>query len=159
MRNRVFYYPDKKSYVIFTQGALQHMYLHIQCRFRSKEAGGEIYSAAPFEHGLVISSATGPSPRDVRRRRFFNPDPDTLSNIRNQKYAAGEHVVGLWHTHPEATPSPSPRDRSTTVDFLNAFVGDQDRYILTILGNSQDPINMGVWVATLAERQWIKLEE
>jgi len=61
--------------------------------------------------------------------------------------------VGLWHTHPEKIPSPSGLDCQTTEDYLKAFQGQREHYLMVILGNgnrSNKP-NMTVLSAGMKE--------
>jgi integrative and conjugative element protein (TIGR02256 family) len=160
MSNRIFFYPDFSRYVFFTESALDHMYAHVQRKLWQTEAGGEIYSADPDSHGLIITVATGPNPDDKRGRRSFNPDVDATTQHRNQQFEQGRHAVGLWHTHPEKNPSPSGLDRRTTEDYLVAFQGQRERYLMVILGNQGKVPNMAIWSAERNElSQWIELIE
>lgn len=160
MSCRIFFYPDLRRYVLFTKSTLDYMYAHIQCRCWQKEAGGEIYCGDPDAHGLIISAATGPNRSDQRGRHSFNPDVDATSRHRELQFAQGRHAVGLWHTHPENIPSPSGLDRRTTEDYLNAFQGQRDRYLMVILGNRGNTHNMTVWSAGKNScNRWVELIE
>lgn len=150
MRNRTFFYPDFLKHVLFPVDALQDMYVQAQRRPWSREAGGELYSRSPFDAGLMISSVTGPHTDDVRRRAFFNPDHQRLTRERNTKFGEGQHVVGIWHTHPEARPTPSTMDERTAAQYLSAFEGDRSRYLLVTLGNKGVPLRMAVSVVEAA---------
>lgn len=157
---RIFLYPDSTRYVLFTEQALAHMYAHAQHRPWQKEAGGEIFSDAPDSAGLVITSAAGPNPRDRRSRYAWNPDTTAADLDRQTKFDQGRHAVGLWHTHPEPSPTPSTLDRQTTQDYLEAFKGDRSRYLMVIIGNRGSPPALEVWVATLGRHgSWFKLSE
>jgi integrative and conjugative element protein (TIGR02256 family) len=158
--NRIFFYPDFRRYVLFTADVLDHMYAHAQRQFWQKEAGGEIYTVDPDAHGLIITTATGPNPGDRRGRHSFNPNIDAATQDRERQFAQGRHAVGLWHTHPEARPTPSGRDRRATEEYLDAFRDDRGRYLMVILGNRGDPANMAVCSAELNDwSRWIELTE
>lgn len=160
MSNRIFFYPDFRRYVLFTTDALDHMYAHSQRRLWHKEAGGEIYSVDSDAHGLIITTATGPNSGDHRGRHSFNPDIEATTRHRELQFAQGRHAVGLWHTHPEANPSPSGQDRRTTEEYLDAFQNDRERYLMVILGNRGDTPNLTVWSAEKNVRsRWIELNE
>lgn len=157
MSHRIFFSPDSKRYAFFTANALSHMYSHVQLRFWHKEAGGEIYSGDPDANGIIIAVATGPNLGDRRGRCSFNPNIEATTLERTWQFEMGQHAVGLWHTHPESQPTPSTRDIQTTDEYLMAFGGDRDRYLMVILGNRGKPFNMtvgsterGKWV------QWIE---
>ena len=157
---RIFFYPDSTRYILLTESALVHMYGHAQRWPWQKEAGGEIFSAAPDAAGLIVSSATGPSPGDRRSRHAWNPNIASSDKNRQTEFAAGRHAVGLWHTHPQQSPSPSSLDHSTTLEYLDAFRGERSRYLMIIIGNHGTPPSMGVWVASPEQRDgWIKLCE
>ena len=158
--NRIFFYPDYRRYVLFTANVLDYMYAHAQRRFWQKEAGGEIYVINPDAHGLLITAATGPNPGDLRRRHSFNPDIKAATRDREQQFTLGRHAIGLWHTHPEPKPTPSSRDHRTTAKYLDAFGNDRNRYLMVILGDRGDPLNITVWSAGQNSwSRWTKLLE
>jgi integrative and conjugative element protein (TIGR02256 family) len=156
--NRIFFYPDFRRYVLFRADVLDHMYAHTQRRPWQKEAGGEIYTTDPDTHGLIITAATGPNSGDRRGRYSFNPDIEAATRDRERLFAQGLHAVGLWHTHPEARPVPSGLDHKTTDEYLEAFRGDRDFYLLVILGNRGNPPDIAVWSAGHNDRsRWVEL--
>ena len=158
--NRIFFYPDYRRYVLFTADVLHHMYAYAQRRPWQREAGGEIYAIDPDAHGILITVATGPNPGDRRGRHSFNPDITAATRDREQQFAQGRHAVGLWHTHPEAMPSPSGPDRRATEEYLDAFAGERSRYLMVTLGHRGDPPAMAVWSAGRGiSRSWVRLEE
>lgn len=158
--NRIFFYPDATRYVLFTEQVLAHMYAYAQRKPWQKEAGGEIFSVTPDATGLVIISAKGPNPRDRRSRYAWNPDTKASDLDRQSEFAQDRHPVGLWHTHPERTPTPSDQDRETTNEYLTSFQDDRSRYLMVIIGNGGNPPAMGVWAATTGQHGgWFKLSE
>lgn len=160
MSNRTFLLPDNRGYVLFTDPVLVHMYRHAQTRIWHREAGGQLFSPAPQESAVVVSVATGPHPRDIRGRHIFVPDLRSATNDRQMQFDQRRHAVGLWHTHPESSPSPSTQDYETTLRYLDAFHGAMNGFLLAILGNHGSPVNMVVWVATSEPTgTWIQLEE
>jgi integrative and conjugative element protein (TIGR02256 family) len=80
-----------------------------------REAGGILLGSYRGPHVEIIGCTT-PLPRD---RRFWNlfdrKDPGHREEAVRCWQQSGKTVtfVGEWHTHPEATPSPSFVDRST----------------------------------------------
>ncbi len=158
--NRLFFYPDYQRYVLFTAPALEHMY---RCRQRwvwQKEAGGELFAVDPGADGIIITAAMGPAPEDYRARYAFNPNVEAGYRERVRQFNLGLHAVGLWHTHPEKNPKPSGLDQRTTEDYLNAFLGDRERYLMAIIGNRGDFPNMQVWSASRSRRaRWYMLQE
>lgn len=153
-------YPGSSRYVLFTQPVLEHMYSYAQRKIWQKEAGGEIFSPIPESSGLIVNSVAGPNPKDRRSRCGWNPDNVAADKDRLRHFAKGLHAVGLWHTHPERSPSPSVQDRETTRDYLEAFQDDRSSYLMVIIGNQGNPPAMAVWAATQGRHgDWLKLEE
>ncbi|WP_427183783.1 Mov34/MPN/PAD-1 family protein [Bordetella bronchialis] len=132
---RTFFSPNFDSYVLFANDALGHMYAYSQRGCFSKEAGGELFARVIDGHRMVIVHASGPHPQDQRSRHSFVPDERAGAKERLRNYELGLHAVGLWHTHPEHVPVPSGRDRCTTEEYLSAFNGERDRYLMAIIGN------------------------
>lgn len=160
MNERRFILPENRGKVVFTVGVLQHIYAHAQISFWSKEAGGQLFSHTPELAQVNISLATGPYPQDKRSRWHFDPDVNKATDDRHSQFAQGLHSVGLWHTHPEATPTPSASDRVTTQQYLDVFQGEMDSFLLVILGNKGKPPNLAVWIATISkEKSWLRLDE
>lgn len=147
MSCRTFFSPDMARYVLFTESVLRHMYSHAQRRWYQREAGGEIYSPAPYSSSLLVDAVTGPHPKDRRARYSYNPDVASATRARDAEYEHGRHAIGLWHTHPESRPEPSGRDRATTEDYLDAFGDDRERYLTVIIGNHGETLGMTVWSA------------
>lgn len=126
----------------------------------NREAGGQLFSATPEQPVVTISLATGPYRQDRRTRWSFNPDIRKATEDRNQQFAKGLYPAGLWHTHPESQPTPSNCDRVTTMEYLDAFQGDMEGFLLAILGNKGNPRNLTVWLAGISHTMhWIQLPE
>lgn len=146
MSSRTFKLPANRGYLIFEDVVLQHMYRHVQTRLWDREAGGQLFSPAPHISKVVISVATGPHRRDKRTRYQFVPNLSSATRDRETQFAIGRHAVGLWHTHPEDNPEPSGLDCTTTREYLDAFNGEMEGFLLVILGRSGSPFNMAVWM-------------
>lgn len=160
MFERSFLLPEGRGKVVFSSNVLQHMYGYAQTFFWSREAGGQLFSATPEQAAVTISLATGPYGQDRRSRWGFNPDIHKATEDRIQLYAKGLYPVGLWHTHPEPQPRPSNSDRVTTEDYLAAFQGDMEGFLLAILGNKGNPRNLTVWLAGITHTMcWTQLPE
>lgn len=157
---RIFFYPDSKRYVLFNEPVLEYMYAHAQHRLWQHEAGGEVFSTAPDASGLIITSAAGPNAGDRRSRHSWNPDTTAADLVRHNEFTQGRHAVGLWHTHPEMSPTPSSLDRETTREYLKSFLGQRSRYLMVIIGNRGKTPSMAVWAFTCeAGGRWDELKE
>jgi len=160
MTSRTFLLPHNRGHIIFGDKVLKHMYQHAQRRVCHREAGGQLFSPGPHESLVVVSVASGPHSRDIRSRHNFVPDLPSANRDRQIQFNLGKHAIGLWHTHPESYPSPSSQDYNTTREYLDAFNGMMDGFLLVILGNCGNPLNMVVWMATKNQiGSWVRLEE
>ncbi len=160
MSERHFQLPEDRGMVVFSNDVLRHIYKYAQTDFWDCEAGGQLFSSTPEKPLVPISLATGPYRQDRRTRCGFHPDVRKATEDRIQLFSKGLHAVGLWHTHPEAWPTPSDCDRATTKDYLEAFQGDMDGFLLAILGNRGNPRNLTVWMAWTNHTQpWLLLPE
>lgn len=160
MSERRFQLPEDRGIVVFSNEVLRHMYRYAQLSFWDREAGGQLFSSTPEQSLVTISLATGPCRKDRRTRCSFHPDVHKATEDRFQQFAKGLHAVGLWHTHPEAWPTPSNEDRITTQKYLEAFHGDMEGFLLAILGNQGSPRNLTVWMAwTNQALPWLQLPE
>jgi integrative and conjugative element protein (TIGR02256 family) len=147
MTSRLFFRPDGRQYALFTGPVLRSMYAHTQRKTWQKEAGGEIFAPDTEGPGIIITAVAGPNPGDRRSRNSYVPDVKAATADRYAQHEKGRHAVGLWHTHPEARPSPSRRDRVTTEEYLKGFRGMRERYLLVIVGNAGATPAMAVWAA------------
>lgn len=160
MGNRIFFMPDRSGYIVFEQGVLLHMYGHVQRRYWSCEAGGQLFSSSPNDSAVLISAASGPNSRDQRSRHAFRPNAPQATQDRQMQFALGKHAVGLWHTHPEPCPSPSGLDERTTKEWLSDFEGQMTGFLLVIVGNKGEVPAMAVWLASNSTRSdWIRMPE
>jgi len=78
------------------------------------EAGG-ILLGSVHEAGLLVTEATEPSVRDVRRPYFFERQPfrhRALAASRWRSSGGTIRYLGEWHTHPQDHPTPSMLDRT-----------------------------------------------
>lgn len=160
MTERNFRLPDDRGIIKFSTAVLTHMYSYAQNFFWKTEAGGQLFSKTPECDIVLIDLATGPYSSDRRSRCGFRPNLNIANRDREENFKRDYHAVGLWHTHPERNPSPSVIDRKTACEYLRAFDGEMDGFLLVILGNFGDPLNICVWLASTApEKSWLKLDE
>jgi integrative and conjugative element protein (TIGR02256 family) len=160
MNERRFQLPDNRGTVTFSVEVLKHMYKYAQTSFWSTEAGGQLFSMNPEQSSVQISLATGPYQQDLRTRWQFSPNIQKATEDRFQQFTKGLHSVGLWHTHPEAYPTPSISDQNTTKKYLDYFQGDMDGYVLAILGNKGEPLSLTLWIAWITKsKNWEQVHE
>ena len=160
MMSRAFRHPGNNGVVVFSPEVLAHMYGHAQRGYFAREAGGQLFSPVVHRPVVEVTHSTGPNPGDRRSRHKIDWDVAQADADRATHFANGRHVIGLWHTHPEANPSPSGQDEKTTRQFLDALEGNMQGFLLIIVGNKGETPNMGVWVAQVGPRKsWVRLIE
>jgi len=161
MADREYLLPDERGSVVILDSTLTHMYRHIQKGALDKEAGGQLFSPNPHEVRVIVSTATGPYPQDRRTRSYFEPNRRIAIQDRKLQFEKGNNAIGIWHTHPQAIPSPSGQDISTTLNYLSSSQAALDGFILAILGNKGEPISLSLWLALSTQRNisWVKLLE
>lgn len=151
----VFLLPSGRGRITLTQPVLAHIYRHAQLRFWQSEAGGQLFSANPHEYDVIVDTVTGPHPEDRRSRHGWIPDPGAANQDRDRMYQAERYPVGLWHSHPEAIPSPSGTDKQTAFEFLRTLDQAMTGFLLLTLGNTGDPPAVSMWLASSSERiEW-----
>lgn len=108
----VFEIGHSKQRLVIDASVLNHFAEHQQHDGDSLEAGGQLF--ARFSDQVVtISSVTGPRPSDRRWRCLYLPNRRDAQTEINAMHRRGCTLVGDWHTHPEAVPTPSSSDIRT----------------------------------------------
>lgn len=113
----------------------------------SKEAGGILLGYRRGPHIEVVESSA-PLPRDTRRRHGFerqDPGHQALSDMRWEASGGTLTYLGEWHTHPAATPSPSPTDRHEWEKLRNFY---REPLVFLIVGTER-------WYVELEGVTWI----
>ena len=106
----VYRIANAKWHIVLSEDVLKHMANYKQTRLGMSEAGGQLYAPSLMSETIDVCSASGPYPGDKRQRSGYSMLGDSASVDRQQKFNTGYHLCGLWHTHPEAIPSPSHTD-------------------------------------------------
>lgn len=158
--SRTFQLPGGSGVVVFSATVLEYMYSYAQRSCFSREAGGQLFSPIVNKRKVEVTHVSGPNKGDRRGRHKFDWDIPQANLDRETHFTEGRHVVGLWHTHPEAFPSPSGQDEKTTRQFLEAMEGTMKGFLQVIVGNKGTIPHIGVWVAQNGPREsWVALEE
>lgn len=121
-----------------------------QRRFYSKEAGGVILGFVDSDtNGLLAEEITVPGPGDQRSRTsFFRSERHQLEAERwNMQTNSKGTQLGLWHTHPEANPTPSNTDLSDCERVLRNGKFDCNGLLYLIVGTQA----IGCWYAHAAQ--------
>lgn len=96
------------------------------------ESGGMLFCKNLFSDHIEISDISTPCDQDKRSRFFFKPNNRAYQRIIDANFQRGHHYIGDWHTHPEAKPSPSPKDISSIRSIFNSSKHDL-KYIAMLI--------------------------
>ena len=117
-----------------------------QRRFYTKEAGGLILGFVDSDtNGLLAEEVTVPGLGDKRSRTsFFRSERHQReAEVWNRKTNGRGTQLGLWHTHPEANPTPSSIDLTDCENVLRDGKFDCDGLLYVIVGTQ----TIGCWHA------------
>lgn len=81
--------------------------------FWQHERGGQLFATVSPTGDLVLASATPPHRSDRASWAWLELDPARCRAEIAEANAAGQRLVGTWHTHPQRVPSLSPMDCRT----------------------------------------------
>lgn len=107
------------------------------------EAGGILLGRVYIDGRVFVEKVTAPSKWDRAGRYFFDRSKVVAQRAVNATWRESDgHVIylGEWHTHPEASPTPSLRDKimirnmrwqtQMEIDFLiTVIVGLNDKWV------------------------------
>lgn len=117
-----------------------------QKRFYLKEAGGLILGYVDSDtNGLLAEEITVPGPGDLRSRTsFFRSERHQREAENWNRITNGRGTqLGLWHTHPEANPTPSTIDLNDCGSVLKNGKFDCNGLLYLIVGTH----TIGYWHA------------
>lgn len=117
-----------------------------QRSFFSKEAGGLILGFIDSDtEGLLAERLTTPGKGDRRSRTSFYRSARHQQEVEiwNRKTAGRGTQIGLWHTHPEADPTPSDVDLVDCSTVLKNGRFDSKGLLYLIVGTR----SIGCWYA------------
>ena len=103
-----------KQRLIITEQVVVHMLAHVQRRAWHCEAGGVLLGRHLLDsEDVVVDEITVPQSTDRRTRFGFfrSKKHEDIAKERWQAEANTLAYLGLWHTHPEESPTPSGVDR------------------------------------------------
>lgn len=138
MRERlIFHHPCRHdAFVLLEASLLNAIFAWRQRNSAAPEAGGILLGLRRGEH-VHVTGITQPGPDDRRARTAFHRARAFHQQQAWRQWRASGGVtdyLGEWHTHPEASPSPSARDivewralqRRYSVPLLFLIVGTGD---------------------------------
>lgn len=111
---------------------------------RKTEAGGVLLGRV-YESSIVIEAATTPSVADRAGTFFFERSTRVSQEQVNRAWSNsdGEQIyLGEWHSHPQAIPEPSGRDRKMILNNLRKAKMEIDFLVLVVVGWSDDWVGL-----------------
>lgn len=121
---------DSRRLLIFTDESVTQMSTYAQRSFWQREAGGILLGRYLVESShVVVDEVTVPQKADKRSRFGFfrSHQHSTLAQARWAASHGTAAYLGLWHTHPEADPTPSYVDRNdwSKAIAMDSFDGEE----------------------------------
>lgn len=110
----------------------------------STEAGGLLIGHQDLQtKAFIVDKTTLPFPDDKRKRNSFYRS-NSHSKELTRLWEESNKVItlgGLWHTHPEDSPSPSSTDYKDLFSVINSFKGLDIPLLYVIVGRRE----IGFW--------------
>ena len=132
----VFQVTPRQRFVV-TEHALKQMTAFRQGTWLKAEAGGVLLGRHLLESpDIIIDEVTVPQKLDLRSRFSFfrSRQHGQVALARWQAERQTLAYLGLWHTHPEADPTPSGVDRNDWEQAVAKDSFDGDRLFFPIVG-------------------------
>jgi proteasome lid subunit RPN8/RPN11 len=129
----------------FSESALQTLLDRVQHLRTSKESVGQLFVRDLMQDPVVVEVATVLVPtRAAWARVTF--DNDLAMTEREALFEKGLHCIGLWHTHPEPSPTPSTDDRMLAREHALAARPQLAGIVFVIVGTIPAAAGIRVWV-------------
>jgi len=119
--------------------------IHRQLTTSAKENVGQLYSRNLTEPIVSVDLATRLNPKRAWRGRVEFDRKKALTE-REMYFKKGWHCVGIWHTHPEAVPSPSLEDCTLARDYAIAAKPHIEGIVFVIVGTKPAPDGISMWI-------------
>lgn len=129
----------------FGEKLLRTLRSHVQHKSSSHESVGQLYSRDLTSDCIVVEEATVLTPTWAAWARV-QFDPRRAATEREEKFKNGLHCLGLWHTHPEALPTPSAEDKALAREHALFAKGQLTGLVFAIVGTRAMPAGLRVWI-------------
>jgi integrative and conjugative element protein (TIGR02256 family) len=134
--------------------ALTHVYRYRQWSPWAKEAGCQLFGTISAEQ-ILVTSATGPYPRDERSRYRYRSDPAAAQHVIRAQAESGLLYLGEWHTHAEDHPNASGLDGDAMRLLLAKSQLNSNALLMLIVGRKTTVDSLRLWtVAAEHVDQW-----
>lgn len=130
--------PGAKWSLQFDEAAVSMLQGKMQDWSRSKESAGQLFTNDLTASTIVILRATLLKARHASWSSVTF-DPVEAMRQRQDLLQQGLHCIGLWHTHPEASPAPSGTDERLAADHARAAISVLNGLAFVIVGTQPFP--------------------
>lgn len=137
--------PGARWILELSDSALQVLDRHAQRRRGMNESVGQFFTRDLTSDRVVVDVATVLAPTSSAWAKVRFNSKAAMAE-RQKMFEKGLHCIGLWHTHPEPKPQPSSEDRRLAREHSLAAKPQLSGLIFAIVGNSQMPSALRVWV-------------
>lgn len=145
MKEALFQLPGATWSMHFTNEVIEFIGSHAQLDSSALESVGQLYSRDLTAPLIVIELATKLKAKSASRVKV-KFDPKEAYSEREVLFNSGLHCVGLWHTHPEPTPSPSGDDKHLARDYALRANSHVNGVVFAIVGNRPLPDGLRIWI-------------
>ncbi len=137
--------PDAAWTLEFSAEVLRRFGESAQRHSWSKESVGQLFTRDLASTRVLVEASTLLMPTLATRARVrFETAAATIE--RQAMFERGLHCVGLWHTHSQPAPEPSPDDRALARDHARAAMPQVSGVVFVIVGTLPMPAGLRVWV-------------
>lgn len=140
------YNIDDQKKLIVVESVVDDLLSFRQLKRRQKEAGGLLIGRHLLSGGhLVVDQITKPTWFDRRRRNFFYRTGSHNKLLYNawKKSDMTQSLLGLWHTHPEPVPTPSPVDYNDWRTAIEKGAYEGSSLVFLIVGTQANKVWIG----------------
>jgi len=130
------YQINERQHIEFSIGVAEVFGEHIQ-RLGQNESGGILLGSVYHDSHVVVAMATTPKYPDQAGPCFFDRSRARAQRIIEREWESSSGVriyLGEWHTHSEAHPKPSSRDRKMIRNMFRQTEMHIDFLLLVIVG-------------------------
>jgi proteasome lid subunit RPN8/RPN11 len=137
--------PDAAWTLEFTTEVQRRLGASAQLQWGSRESVGQLFTRDLASERVLVEAATVLKPTLATRAKV-RFDTTAAMAERQALFERGLHCIGLWHTHPEPMPEPSPEDRVLARDYARAAMPQVSGVVFVIVGTLPMPSGLRVWV-------------
>ena len=129
---------------------------YLQNDYNKPESGGYIIGYKHKEDAnITLEKITAPQMKDCKSRVMFKIKDKIHNIILKQELKNKSYYMGVWHTHPEESPSPSMTDLKDWVDTLYVDKTGCEYAFFIIAGTKE----FRIWIGDFKSKKIIEIYE